>query len=83
VVVAALGKHLWHPLLPRFPNLAEFAFAFDVSIAAELVSPSGSIAKSTTASAWAASHLPFCMTCPLDPVEPCGFEHVFVCNSFV
>ena len=31
----------------------------------------------------APAHLPFCMTCPLDPVEPCGFEHVFVCNSFV
>ena len=23
------------------------------------------------------------MTCPLDPVEPCGFEHVFVCLNFV
>ena len=31
----------------------------------------------------APAHLPFCMTCPLDPVEPCGFERVFVCLNFV
>jgi hypothetical protein len=28
-------------------------------------------------------YLPICMTCPLDPVEPCGFERVFVCLNFV
>jgi len=27
--------------------------------------------------------LQLCKRCPADPVEPCGFEHVFVCNSFV